>query len=119
VREEVQSFRAVAQMSARSALAKHSWNNLRNQIFFKVALTAISAGATIWFGGTYFIGYERDLWKGMACGAATIVCLYRLFAVSSEMKKVRHEGKSRTAPCHASARSAEEAMSEKATGSQG
>ena len=87
VREEVQSFRAVARMSARTALAKHSWNNLRNEIYFKVGLTAASAGATIWFVGNYFYGSGQNAWIGIVCGTATIVCISTLIRASSQLKK--------------------------------
>ena len=89
VREEVQSFRAVAQMSARTALAKHSWNNLRSKIYFKVGITAASAGATAWFVKAFIDGSELQLWKGITCGIATLVCSHRLFSTSFQMKQWR------------------------------
>jgi hypothetical protein len=89
VREEVQSFRAVAQMSVQTALAKHSWNTLRNQIFFKTGITAASAGATIWFGGTYVTGNARYAWAGIACAMITMVCIYNLFHTLFELKKLK------------------------------
>jgi hypothetical protein len=76
-------------MSVRTALAKHSWNNFRNQVYFKIGLTAISAATTIWFGGTYLYGSEEHAWKGITCGVATIACFLSLFSTSSELKKWR------------------------------
>ena len=89
VREEVQSFRAVAQMSARSALAKHSWNNLRSSIYFTTGLTTVSAVAAAWFFGTYLYGSETQSWKGITCTLATIVSASGLFRSHFQMKNCR------------------------------
>lgn len=98
VREEVQSFRAVAQISARTALAKHSWGHLRNKIVFRIGLTSFSAAATVWFGAAYFYGVEKHAWIGLACGAVTIACLYSMVRTSSQLNKWRrkHPGESDT-----------------------
>jgi len=94
VREEVQSFREVAQMSARTALEKHSKNNLRNSIYFATGLTVASFAATIWFLGTYFFGMEKNIWKGIACGVATYASCQRLLQFWMQLSRTgRHPAK--------------------------
>lgn len=73
VRENLQSFRQVAHLSARSALAKHSIQQLRNATIAKGVLLAASGLATIWFFGEPLVGRPLQLWKGSACGLALIL----------------------------------------------
>jgi hypothetical protein len=93
VREEVQSFRAVAQMSARTALAKHSWNNLKNEIYFTSTVTLASMFAAIWFVGNYVYGTEKEVWKGATCAAATAVCGQKLIR---RLLQLRQSGRTRS-----------------------
>ncbi|MCA9069180.1 MAG: hypothetical protein KDA84_09670, partial [Planctomycetaceae bacterium] len=46
LRADINSFRELANMSARTAVAKHSWKKLRGQICAKAALTALSYGVS-------------------------------------------------------------------------
>ena len=73
VRENLQSFRQVAHLSARSALAKHSHQQLLNATIAKGALFGISTVAT----GVYLIdplfGNTFQLWKAGACFLATVL----------------------------------------------
>lgn len=87
LRDEVQSFREVAQISARTALAKHSWNNLKNEFYFISALTAASSVATAWFLGTFVAGWETDPWKGVTCAVATILCSHRMVKSSAKLNQ--------------------------------
>ena len=97
VREDMQSFRAVAQWSARSALAKHSWNNLRAEIYFKAGLAALSAAAAVWIAGTRYYGIETESWKVITCAVTTLVCLQRLFYASSKIQLWRTKNKEQPA----------------------
>lgn len=89
VRDAVQSFREVAQMSARSALAKHSWTNLKNKVFFKVVMAAVSVAAVVWFGGNHLLGSKSSLLVIFSCIAVMLVTFYNLFQTSSELKKLK------------------------------
>ena len=73
VRENLQSFRQVAHLSARSALAKHSLQQLRNATIAKGVLLAASGFATIWFFGEPLVGRTLQLWKGSACALALVL----------------------------------------------
>jgi len=73
VRENLQSFRQVAHLSARSALAKHSLQQLRNATIAKGVLLAASGIATIWFFGEPLVGRPLQLWKGTACALGLIL----------------------------------------------
>lgn len=73
VRENLQSFRQVAHLSARSALAKHSLQQLRNATIAKGVLLAASGFATIWFFGEPLLGRSLQLWKGSACALALVL----------------------------------------------
>lgn len=73
VRENLQSFRQVAHLSARSALAKHSIQQLRNATIAKGVLLAASGLATVWFFGEPLVGRPLQLWKGSACALGLIL----------------------------------------------
>ncbi|WP_010582356.1 FHA domain-containing protein [Schlesneria paludicola] len=96
IREEVQSFRAVAQMSARTALAKHTWDNLRNEFYLTSTLTSISAVATAWYLGSFVVGNETESWKGLACGLATLLASQRLIRASKQLSQWRRKNLLRT-----------------------
>ena len=96
VMEEVQSFRAVAQMSARTALAKHSWNALKNDFYLASGLTSVSTVATAWFIGTFLYGADTDPWKGVACAAATVFSSHRLLRTFAKLNQVRRVNTKRT-----------------------
>lgn len=87
IRDEVQSFREVAQMSARTALAKHSLTNLKNEFYFISALTAAASIATAWYLGTFLLGSETDPWKGVTCAIATILCSHRMVKASAKLNQ--------------------------------
>ena len=89
VRDEVQSFREVAQISARTALAKHSWNTLKNEFYFISLLTAASSIAATWYLGTFIAGMETDPWKGVTCAIATMLCSHRLVKASAKLNQWR------------------------------
>ena len=90
VREEVQSFRAVAQMSARSALAKYSWTTLRTDFIFTAGLTSVAGLTTAWFFGSLALGREIHYWKGITCAIAMIAAAQRLFRSYLQLQKWRH-----------------------------
>ena len=73
VRENLQSFRQVAHLSARSALARHSLQQVRNATIAKGILLGVSAAY-----GTIFLtdplwGNPFQMWKAGACVLATIL----------------------------------------------
>ena len=73
VRENLQSFRQVAHLSARSALARHSLRQLRNATIAKGVLLAASSIATITFLAEPLWGGAPQLWKGIGCALATLL----------------------------------------------
>lgn len=87
VREEVQSFREVAQMSARSALAKHSWNNLRNEYYFTFVLTVAAAVGALWYLSEYMREKETGLWQGVTCSIGAGICIHKLIRNSTRLKQ--------------------------------
>jgi hypothetical protein len=74
VRENLQSFRQVAQLSARAALARHSSIQLRNAVIAKGVLFGGSALAAISFFSAPLFGMRPKIWYGVAC------CLVSLLA---------------------------------------
>jgi pSer/pThr/pTyr-binding forkhead associated (FHA) protein len=73
VRENLQSFRKVAHMSARSALARHSLQQLRNATIAKGILLGASTIAMTWFFSRPLFGSEFQMWKAGACGLASLL----------------------------------------------
>ena len=67
VRENLQSFRQVAHLSARSALARHSLQQLRNATIAKGVLLGASSLAAIWFILEPLSGRPLQIWKGAVC----------------------------------------------------
>jgi hypothetical protein len=70
VREHLQSFRQVAHLSARSALARHSLQQLRNATIAKGVLVGASAVAVTAFFTEPLWGTQLQLWKGIGCSIA-------------------------------------------------
>lgn len=67
VRANLQSFRQVANLSARTALRKHGWRTLRSEIVAHAIMASISAaGAAAYFGGPAWGGPVQWL-PGSAC----------------------------------------------------
>jgi hypothetical protein len=89
VREEVQSFREVAQMSARTALAKHSWNNLRNEFYFTSCLTIAASVGALWFLSTYMSEKGTGLWEGLTCSIGAGICIHKMLRSSAKLKQFR------------------------------
>jgi len=73
VRENLQSFRQVAHLSARSALAKYSHHQLLNATIAKGVLFGISAVSTGVFLMDPLWGNSFQLWKAGACFLATVL----------------------------------------------
>jgi hypothetical protein len=73
VRENLQSFRQVAHLSARSALARHSLEQLRNATIAKGLLLGISAAAVSYFLAQPLWGGPLQLWKTAGCALATLL----------------------------------------------
>lgn len=73
VRENLQSFRQVAHLSARSALAKYSHQQLLNATIAKGVLFGISAISTGVFLVDPLWGNAFQLWKAGACFLATVL----------------------------------------------
>ena len=73
VRENLQSFRQVAHLSARSALARHSLRQLRNATIAKGTLLGASAIAATVFFTEQLWGGQLQLWKGIGCSLASLL----------------------------------------------
>ena len=73
VRENLQSFRQVAHLSARTALTRHTQSQLKNAMIAKGVLFGVSAFATAWFLGEPLRTQQMQIWKGVACALATIL----------------------------------------------
>lgn len=73
VRENLQSFREVAHLSARSALAKHSLEQLRNATIAKGILLTVSSLAALWFFAEPLAGKPLQLWKAGVCLLAAVL----------------------------------------------
>lgn len=73
VRENLQSFRQVAHLSARSALARYSHQQLLNATIAKGVLFGISAVSTGVFLVDPLWGNAFQLWKAGACFLATVL----------------------------------------------
>ena len=78
VRENLQSFRQVARLSAHSALAKHSFVQLRNATIAKGVLLGVSAVATGMFFVETLFGNPLQLWKASACTLATLLSAFEV-----------------------------------------
>jgi hypothetical protein len=67
VRAKLDSFREVANLSARTALKKHGWRTLRSEVFLHAVMISTSlAGAAAYFGGPAWGGPVQWL-PGTAC----------------------------------------------------
>ena len=86
-REEMKSFRAVAQSSARSALARHSSKGLRSSMNFAAGLSVVSAAAAAWFVSSWLTNQGTPIWYGIACSVAAIVSIGQLARICSQMRK--------------------------------
>jgi hypothetical protein len=73
VREKLQSFRQVAHLSARSALAKHSLQQLRNATIAKGVLLGMTGLAAVWFFAEPVWGRPLQIWKGAVCSLGAIL----------------------------------------------
>lgn len=78
-RLQVSSFREVANLSARTAVARHQWQRLRSIVTMKAILSAacLLTGATLSFGP--LIGGQRMWLQGAACLILGIFAGYDLY----------------------------------------
>jgi type I site-specific restriction endonuclease len=87
VRENLQSFRKVAHLSARSALARHSLQQLRNATIAKGVLLGVSTIAMVWFFTRPLFGAEFQMWKAGACGLAALLAAVEFHRSWSQLFK--------------------------------
>jgi len=73
VRENLQSFRQVAHLSARSALARHSFRQLRNATIAKGVLFGVSLVAASVFLMEPLSGRPIEVWKVAGCCLAALL----------------------------------------------
>lgn len=73
VRDNLKSFRQVAHLSARSALARHSLQQLRNATIAKGILLGSASLATMWFFAHPLWGREIQMWKAGGCALAALL----------------------------------------------
>jgi hypothetical protein len=94
VREKLQSFRHVANLSARTALAKYGWRSKRGEIAAQSLLAAVSfAGAAAFYSGPLWGGAVR-WWHGAGCLVAAgwmshlwWMSVHRLWRLNGEHKR--------------------------------
>ncbi len=78
-REDLHSFRQVAHLSARSALARHTTKNLLSAVVAKSMLLGVSALATAAFLGAPLVGMSPQIWKGGACSLALLLSAIEVY----------------------------------------
>ncbi|MBS0203931.1 MAG: hypothetical protein JSS49_13585 [Planctomycetes bacterium] len=87
VRENLQSFRQVAHLSARSALARHSLTQLRNATIAKGVLLSVSTAAAVWFFIEPLRGLPLQTWKGVACSLGALLSAMEFRRSWKQLKK--------------------------------
>jgi predicted nucleic acid-binding Zn-ribbon protein len=87
VRENLQSFRQVAHLSARSALAKHSLQQLRNAAIAKGVLFGVTVSATLWFLSEPLRGSAIQWWKCVACALGAILAAVEFRRSWNQLRK--------------------------------
>eukprot|EP00456_Euglypha_rotunda_P035313 TRINITY_DN271_c0_g1_i10.p1 TRINITY_DN271_c0_g1~~TRINITY_DN271_c0_g1_i10.p1 ORF type:complete len:1077 (+),score=227.45 TRINITY_DN271_c0_g1_i10:6766-9996(+) len=87
VRENLKSFRKVAHLSARSALARHSLQQLRNATIAKGILLGVSSAAMLWFFTRPLFGAEFQMWKAGGCGLAALLAAVEFHRSWSQLFK--------------------------------
>ena len=127
VRDNLQSFRQVAHLSARSALARHSLQQLRNATIAKGVLLGASAIAVTGFFTEPLWGGQLQLWKGIGCSIALLLStlefsrswsqLQRPFKVPPELARVTEPGRV-AEPLEAPVSDGEVATTEESTGGE-
>ena len=127
VRDNLQSFRQVAHLSARSALARHSLQQLRNATIAKGVLLGASAIAVTGFFTEPLWGGQLQLWKGIGCSVALLLSalefsrswsqLQRPFKVPPELARVTEPDRV-TEPLEAPVSVGEVAAAGESTGSE-
>jgi hypothetical protein len=73
VRENLQSFRQVAHLSARTALARHSMRQLRNATIVKGVLLIAALIASVVYVAEPLFGRPIQIWKASGCGLAALL----------------------------------------------
>ena len=87
VRENLQSFRQVAHLSARSALARHSLQQLRNATIAKGVLLGVTIASAGWFFIEPLRGLPLQTWKGVACTLGAILSAMEFSRSWSQLNK--------------------------------
>lgn len=87
VRENLQSFRQVAHLSARSALARHSLQQLRNATIAKGVLLGVTIASAAWFFIEPMRGLPLQTWKGVACTLGAILSAMEFSRSWSQLNK--------------------------------
>lgn len=76
-RAELQSFREVANRSARAALARHTWQTMRTELSIQAILTGLcTAGSVAYLGGPFW-GQPIQLGPGLGCTVGAVFIGYR------------------------------------------
>jgi hypothetical protein len=67
MREDIKSFRELANISARTAVAKHSWKKLRGELFAKALITAAAFGVSgALYTGVFGERFHNPIYAGVA-----------------------------------------------------
>ena len=102
VSEQMKSFRAVAEMSVRADLAKHSWNKLTNDLYFTSILTLVATIATTWNFGTLVFGGAAHWSTGILCAVATFFSAQRMRQILDQLNQWRLKNTTQSIACDGS-----------------
>lgn len=86
-RAEMQSFRQVANLSARAALARHTWRTTSTELTIQTALAgccALGAGAYL---GAGLLGHEVQWVPGIGCSVGAVFVGYRAWQTLSKLRQ--------------------------------
>ena len=91
VRAKLASMREVANLSARSAIARHSWRRTRGMLMVKIILTVISLGCALLLASAEMLGtqsYRPLSWGAALIGVVMIFELVRAAIIAQRMQSL-------------------------------
>jgi hypothetical protein len=90
-RAELQSFREVANRSARSALAVHSLKTTKTELFIRSSLLLASSGGATMLLTAQLRGGTMMLWPGLGCSVAAAWMAYRVWQTWEALRRSRED----------------------------
>jgi hypothetical protein len=90
-RQHLEAFREVANISARKAVSKYTWQTMRTQLAVKGALTALtSVGAIVFLGGSAW--HQVNQWaQGIGCLAISIWLMRDLWIALKKLREYERQ----------------------------